>query len=146
MIGDASETALLKFSELTLGNAMGYRERFPKVCEIPFNSTNKFQVRACRARPRPQQTPPTRRPARSEPHPHLGAGLLSVVPPTPAPPLPPSPQPKPTYGRAAPAGPPPGALRLLSASRPSVGDSSPSRSRSTPTLDPNYVHSPRPDP
>lgn len=45
MIGDASETALLKFSELTLGNAMGYRDRFPKVCEIPFNSTNKFQVR-----------------------------------------------------------------------------------------------------
>lgn len=44
MIGDASETALLKFSELTLGNAMGYRDRFPKVCEIPFNSTNKFQV------------------------------------------------------------------------------------------------------
>lgn len=44
VIGDASETALLKFSELTLGNAMGYRERFPKVCEIPFNSTNKFQV------------------------------------------------------------------------------------------------------
>ncbi|XP_074171832.1 potassium-transporting ATPase alpha chain 1 isoform X2 [Rhinolophus sinicus] len=44
VIGDASETALLKFSELTLGNAMGYRERFPKVCEIPFNSTNKFQL------------------------------------------------------------------------------------------------------
>uniref|UniRef100_G1RKB8 H(+)/K(+)-exchanging ATPase n=1 Tax=Nomascus leucogenys TaxID=61853 RepID=G1RKB8_NOMLE len=30
VIGDASETALLKFSELTLGNAMGYRDRFPK--------------------------------------------------------------------------------------------------------------------
>ncbi|OWK16267.1 ATP4A [Cervus elaphus hippelaphus] len=44
VIGDASETALLKFSELTLGNSMGYRERFPKVCEIPFNSTNKFQL------------------------------------------------------------------------------------------------------
>lgn len=50
MIGDASETALLKFSELTLGNAMGYRDRFPKVCEIPFNSTNKFQVRRATAR------------------------------------------------------------------------------------------------
>lgn len=59
MIGDASETALLKFSELTLGNAMGYRERFPKVCEIPFNSTNKFQVCTRRGRPRPQQAPPT---------------------------------------------------------------------------------------
>ncbi|XP_056682187.1 potassium-transporting ATPase alpha chain 1 [Monodelphis domestica] len=44
VIGDASETALLKFSELTLGNAMGYRDRFSKVCEIPFNSTNKFQL------------------------------------------------------------------------------------------------------
>ena len=68
VIGDASETALLKFSELTLGNAMGYRERFPKVCEIPFNSTNKFQVCA-RSRPdplpqggpRPSQAPPTLR-------------------------------------------------------------------------------------
>lgn len=67
MIGDASETALLKFSELTLGNAMGYRERFPKVCEIPFNSTNKFQVCACRA-------PPGSRcgPAHFRPHPHSG--------------------------------------------------------------------------
>lgn len=56
VIGDASETALLKFSELTLGNAMGYRDRFPKVCEIPFNSTNKFQVPApsqVHHRPRP---------------------------------------------------------------------------------------------
>lgn len=63
MIGDASETALLKFSELTLGNAMGYRDRFPKVCEIPFNSTNKFQVCGPRGRPRtapprPQDAPP----------------------------------------------------------------------------------------
>lgn len=57
MIGDASETALLKFSELTLGNAMGYRERFPKVCEIPFNSTNKFQVRTRRGRPSPRSSP-----------------------------------------------------------------------------------------
>ncbi|XP_026541078.1 potassium-transporting ATPase alpha chain 1 [Notechis scutatus] len=43
VIGDASETALLKFSEITLGNVMEYRERYKKVCEIPFNSTNKFQ-------------------------------------------------------------------------------------------------------
>ncbi|KAL7981114.1 hypothetical protein Chor_005348 [Crotalus horridus] len=41
---DASETALLKFSEITLGNVMEYRERYNKVCEIPFNSTNKFQL------------------------------------------------------------------------------------------------------
>ncbi|XP_015273570.1 PREDICTED: potassium-transporting ATPase alpha chain 1 [Gekko japonicus] len=44
VIGDASETALLKFSEITLGNVMEYRERFKKACEIPFNSTNKFQL------------------------------------------------------------------------------------------------------
>ena len=90
MIGDASETALLKFSELTLGNAMGYRERFPKVCEIPFNSTNKFQVSARRARPRPRGGP-----AHLRAHPTQGwptAGLLShsrpllrQTPPTPRP-------------------------------------------------------------
>ena len=67
MIGDASETALLKFSELTLGNSMGYRERFPKVCEIPFNSTNKFQVCTHRGRPRPRSSP-----AHRGPHPHSG--------------------------------------------------------------------------
>uniref|UniRef100_A0ACB8FS62 Potassium-transporting ATPase alpha chain 1 n=1 Tax=Sphaerodactylus townsendi TaxID=933632 RepID=A0ACB8FS62_9SAUR len=44
VIGDASETALVKFSEITLGNVMEYRERFKKACEIPFNSTNKFQL------------------------------------------------------------------------------------------------------
>ncbi|XP_006037826.1 potassium-transporting ATPase alpha chain 1 [Alligator sinensis] len=44
VIGDASETALLKFAELTVGNVQDYRERFPKTCEIPFNSTNKFQL------------------------------------------------------------------------------------------------------
>lgn len=64
VIGDASETALLKFSELTLGNAMGYRDRFPKVCEIPFNSTNKFQVRS---RPRPRPGPASRAPPQATP-------------------------------------------------------------------------------
>uniref|UniRef100_A0A670IKM4 Sodium/potassium-transporting ATPase subunit alpha n=1 Tax=Podarcis muralis TaxID=64176 RepID=A0A670IKM4_PODMU len=44
VIGDASETALLKFSEITLGNVMEYRDRYKKACEIPFNSTNKFQL------------------------------------------------------------------------------------------------------
>lgn len=93
MIGDASETALLKFSELTLGNAMGYRERFPKVCEIPFNSTNKFQVCARRARPRPRPPP---RPLRATPTRSAGLSrgfslsfrpLHSQTPPTsPAPP------------------------------------------------------------
>ena len=42
--GDASEAALLKCCELTLGNVMQIRSRNKKVCEIPFNSTNKYQV------------------------------------------------------------------------------------------------------
>merc|ERR1712156_1145815 len=42
--GDASEAALLKCTEISNGNVMEYRRRHKKVCEIPFNSTNKFQV------------------------------------------------------------------------------------------------------
>merc|ERR1712073_273573 len=42
--GDASEAAILKCTELSLGDVMGYRAKNKKVCEIPFNSTNKFQV------------------------------------------------------------------------------------------------------
>merc|ERR1712180_457091 len=42
--GDASEAAILKCTELSKGNVMDYRNRNKKVCEIPFNSTNKFQV------------------------------------------------------------------------------------------------------
>jgi len=42
--GDASEAALLKCCELTMNNVMQYRMRNKKVCEIPFNSTNKYQV------------------------------------------------------------------------------------------------------
>ena len=42
--GDASEIALLKFSELTIGNITEYRKQHRKVCEIPFNSTNKYQL------------------------------------------------------------------------------------------------------
>jgi len=42
--GDASEAALLKCTEISHGNVMEYRRRHKKVCEIPFNSTNKFQV------------------------------------------------------------------------------------------------------
>ncbi|MFH4981115.1 hypothetical protein AB6A40_007824 [Gnathostoma spinigerum] len=42
--GDASEIALLKYSELTLGHVIQYREKNPKRAEIPFNSTNKYQV------------------------------------------------------------------------------------------------------
>ena len=42
--GDASEAAILKCTELTKGNIVAYRNKNKKVCEIPFNSTNKFQV------------------------------------------------------------------------------------------------------
>merc|ERR1719282_1645203 len=42
--GDASEAAILKCTELSKGNVMDYRGQNKKVCEIPFNSTNKFQV------------------------------------------------------------------------------------------------------
>ena len=42
--GDASEAALLKCCELTMGKVMDFRQKNKKVCEIPFNSTNKYQV------------------------------------------------------------------------------------------------------
>merc|ERR1712193_207907 len=42
--GDASETAILKFCELAIGDVAGLRERNKKIMEIPFNSTNKYQV------------------------------------------------------------------------------------------------------
>lgn len=44
--GDASETAIMKYCELILGNGgtKKFRDKNPKVAEIPFNSTNKYQV------------------------------------------------------------------------------------------------------
>ncbi|XP_042227098.1 sodium/potassium-transporting ATPase subunit alpha-like isoform X7 [Homarus americanus] len=42
--GDASEAALLKCVELAVGDVKGWRARNKKVCEVPFNSTNKYQV------------------------------------------------------------------------------------------------------
>ncbi|CAJ0934264.1 unnamed protein product [Ranitomeya imitator] len=42
--GDASEAALLKFTENALGKVMNIRDRNEKVLEIPFNSSNKYQV------------------------------------------------------------------------------------------------------
>merc|ERR1712055_1202615 len=42
--GDASEAAILKCTELSKGGVMEYRAKNKKLCEIPFNSTNKFQV------------------------------------------------------------------------------------------------------
>lgn len=42
--GDASESALMKCVELSIGGVTQYRVDNKKVCEIPFNSTNKYQV------------------------------------------------------------------------------------------------------
>ena len=42
--GDASESALLKCVELSIGNVTEFRRRNKKINEIPFNSTNKYQV------------------------------------------------------------------------------------------------------
>uniref|UniRef100_A0AAR2IJW9 Sodium/potassium-transporting ATPase subunit alpha n=1 Tax=Pygocentrus nattereri TaxID=42514 RepID=A0AAR2IJW9_PYGNA len=42
--GDASESALLKCIELSCGCVYTLRQKNPKVCEIPFNSTNKYQL------------------------------------------------------------------------------------------------------
>ncbi|XP_072281762.1 potassium-transporting ATPase alpha chain 2-like [Pyxicephalus adspersus] len=42
--GDASEAALLKFTEQIFENVIEIRKRNTKVLEIPFNSSNKYQV------------------------------------------------------------------------------------------------------
>lgn len=42
--GDASESALLKCIELSCGAVKAMRDKNKKVAEIPFNSTNKYQV------------------------------------------------------------------------------------------------------
>jgi magnesium-transporting ATPase (P-type) len=42
--GDASETALLQYTEAINGNVMKYRQDNKKLAEVPFNSTNKFQL------------------------------------------------------------------------------------------------------
>ncbi|KAK2518253.1 hypothetical protein Q9233_012764 [Columba guinea] len=42
--GDASESALLKCIQLSCGSVKKMRDKNPKVTEIPFNSTNKYQV------------------------------------------------------------------------------------------------------
>ncbi|MES1907262.1 MAG: hypothetical protein MHM6MM_000419 [Cercozoa sp. M6MM] len=45
IVGDASETALLKFSTPQLNNdVQGYRARHPELHSIPFNSRNKWQI------------------------------------------------------------------------------------------------------
>ncbi|XP_047211739.1 sodium/potassium-transporting ATPase subunit alpha-1 isoform X2 [Girardinichthys multiradiatus] len=42
--GDASESALLKCIELCCGSVAEMRKKTPKISEIPFNSTNKYQL------------------------------------------------------------------------------------------------------
>ncbi|XP_048866746.1 sodium/potassium-transporting ATPase subunit alpha-1-like [Brienomyrus brachyistius] len=42
--GDASESALLKCIELCCGSVKEMRDRYPKLAEIPFNSSNKYQL------------------------------------------------------------------------------------------------------
>ncbi|XP_052592472.1 sodium/potassium-transporting ATPase subunit alpha-4 [Peromyscus californicus insignis] len=42
--GDASESALLKFIEQSYNPVSEMRQKNPKVAEIPFNSTNKYQM------------------------------------------------------------------------------------------------------
>ncbi|OQR68807.1 sodium/potassium-transporting ATPase subunit alpha-like, partial [Tropilaelaps mercedesae] len=42
--GDASEQAILKCMEVSVGNVKAYRERNPLVFEVPFNSTNKYHI------------------------------------------------------------------------------------------------------
>lgn len=44
VMGDASEAAILKFSELAIGDVVEFRNRHKKALEIPFNSTDKYQV------------------------------------------------------------------------------------------------------
>ncbi|XP_057713101.1 sodium/potassium-transporting ATPase subunit alpha-2 isoform X2 [Corythoichthys intestinalis] len=51
--GDASESALLKCIELCCGNVRKMRGLNPKVAEIPFNSTNKYQLSIHKAEDNP---------------------------------------------------------------------------------------------
>lgn len=110
---------------------MGYRERFPKVCEIPFNSTNKFQVRTRRGRPRPRSSPAHHKSRPPEAPPTFRAGLRPAFT---LRPLPLHSQ-RPARARA---------LRPLSAVRPSMRRSSQSKSRPSPTPDLNSARSPLP--
>nr|XP_060612624.1 sodium/potassium-transporting ATPase subunit alpha-2-like [Anolis sagrei ordinatus] len=52
--GDASESALLKCIELSYGSVATMRENNPKVAEIPFNSTNKYQLSIHEAEDKPK--------------------------------------------------------------------------------------------
>lgn len=43
IIGDASEVALFRYCQ-TFVDVETYREKYPKIFEIPFNSKNKWQL------------------------------------------------------------------------------------------------------
>ena len=43
-IGDASEVAILKYMDIITGCVDSYRKKYPKVFEVPFNSTNKYAL------------------------------------------------------------------------------------------------------
>lgn len=44
ILGDATEAGLLRNAAMKLKEFSGILDRFPKVCEIPFNSTNKWAL------------------------------------------------------------------------------------------------------
>ncbi|KAK5641375.1 hypothetical protein RI129_009922 [Pyrocoelia pectoralis] len=44
LIGDAMDVAILRAMETYIGHTKNYRFERPKIMEIPFNSTNKYQV------------------------------------------------------------------------------------------------------
>ncbi|CAG7641570.1 unnamed protein product [Allacma fusca] len=44
IIGDASEAGILKCMASQMGDVTEYQQKYKKVAEIPFNSTNKYQV------------------------------------------------------------------------------------------------------
>ena len=42
--GDASESALLKYVQISFGSSEEFRTRYPKVAEVPFHPTNKYHL------------------------------------------------------------------------------------------------------
>ncbi|XP_064651708.1 sodium/potassium-transporting ATPase subunit alpha-like [Lineus longissimus] len=43
-LGNASDAAILKCAELSIGNVHDYRKKNKRIAQIPFNSTNKYEV------------------------------------------------------------------------------------------------------
>ena len=54
--GDASESAILKCMEIAIGNVEAYRRKNAKICEIPFNSSNKYHVTIHESEENPNST------------------------------------------------------------------------------------------